>query len=969
MKNLKYIYLLVFAILSCTRFEDPTIGLSNKVELTTSKVTVISSDTALFEGNILKDGNEGISERGFAYHTAAKPKITNKTVKTGLGIGIFSGRATDLLPNTQYFVAAYAINKSGSVYGADLSFNTPKSAPRLSTAIIASFTPYSAIISSSITLDGGSPVTERGVCYNTSPGASIQNNKVVSPSTTNAYNTTLTNLNPGATYYVRSYAINGVGVGYGQEITLKTADIKLPTVDPTCLPATSITYSDATVSANITNDGLSNKLETGIILSTSSNPTDLTFNNANSQTVKSTLTTAGKITMVLSNLKVGTKYFYVSYAKNEAGISYSPVCTFTTVDFTGPTLAQNCIAASNIGVNVATITGDVVSDGGIATLEKGFIFNTSNTNLDYRNSGSLTFKSSETVKGIYSYVITDLKPKTKYFYRAYSINTKGTSYGPICDFTTIDYTAPQVNTTCIDPDLTLGTAKIYGFVLEDGGDANLEKGFVYGTSSTLTYTKGSSNTLVSSGKGKGAFSFVISNLALGTTYFYKTYAINATGNLVYGPLCQFTTLADRPIIGANCITPSSINFTDATLLGNLESWGSDNSSNSRERGAIWSTSLSNISATTPIGTSTISTWGGSGLGQFQVYLPTLSSGTTYYYRIYAKTIFGTSYGQVCTFNTRATVLPTLSQTCTSATNLQTTSARVSANVIDDGGNYSVSGFLYSTATSNLVVTNGNTPRALVAISSNSLSANLTGLTGGTLYYYRAFITGPGGTGYGPVCSFTTITPPIPTLSQTCISATNLQSTSARVSANVTNDGGSVSASGFLYSTSSSTSNLVVTNTNTLRASASISSNSMSVNLTGLTGATLYYYRAYITGPGGTGYGPVCSFTTTTPSVVIPTVVSNSATGIVRATSTVEGRATINGEVLANGGGTISAIGFEWSTSSSFSPKSTGNATAVSGASFSITLTTPSNNFIVYYRAYATNSAGTGYGVIRQFTFP
>jgi hypothetical protein len=962
MKNLIYIYLLVFAILSCTRFEDPTIGLSNKVELTTSKVTVISSDTALFEGNILKDGNEGISERGFAYHTAAKPKITNKTVKTGLGIGIFSGRATDLLPNTQYFVAAYAINKSGSVYGADLSFNTPKSAPRLSTAIIASFTPYSAIISSSITLDGGSPVTERGVCYNTSPGARIQNNKVVSPSTTNAYNTTLTNLNPGATYYVRSYAINGVGVGYGQEITLKTADIKLPTVDPTCLPATSITYSDATVSANITNDGLSNKLETGIILSTSSNPTDLTFNNANSQTVKSILTTAGKITMVLSNLKVGTKYFYVSYAKNEAGISYSPVCTFTTVDFTGPTLAQNCIAASSVGVNVATITGDVVSDGGIATLEKGFIFNTSNTNLDYRNSGSLTFKSSETVKGIYSYVITDLKPKTKYFYRAYSINTKGTSYGPICDFTTIDYTAPKVNVACIDPtDITTTSSKIYGDVTDDGGDVNLEKGFVYGTSSTLTYAKGSSNTLVSSGKGKGAFSFVISNLALGTTYFYKTYAINATGNLVYGPLCQFTTLADRPIIGANCITPSSINFTDATLLGNLESWGSDNSSNSRERGAIWSTSLSNISATTPIGTSTISTWGGSGLGQFQVYLPSLSSGTIYYYRIYAKTIFGTSYGQVCTFNTRATVLPTLSQTCTSATNLQTTSARVSANVIDDGGNYSVSGFLYSTATSNLVVTNGNTPRALVAISSNSLSANLTGLTGGTLYYYRAFITGPGGTGYGPVCSFTTITPPIPTLSQTCISATNLQSTSARVSANVTNDGGSVSASGFLYSTSSSTSNLVVTNTNTLRASASISSNSMSVNLTGLTGSTLYYYRAYITGPGGTGYGPVCSFTTTTP-VVIPTVVTNPATNLVI------GSARLNGSISSDGGGTITEIGFEWSSSASFTSPSSGSVTPITTV-FSANLTTSSRGVVRYFRAYAKNSAGTGYGSIRSFTFP
>lgn len=963
MKNLKYIFLLVFVILSCTRFEDPTIGLSNKVELTTSKVTVISSDTALFEGNILKDGNDGITERGFAYHTAAKPKITNKTTKSGLGIGIFSAKATDLLPNTQYFVAAYAINKSGSVYGTDLSFNTPKSAPRLSPTVIASFTPYSAVMTSSITLDGGSPITERGICWSTTAGAKITNNKVVSGSTTNAYDTPITNLNPGSTYYVRSYALNAVGVGYGQEITLKTLDIKLPSTDPNCLPATAITYTEATVNANITNTGLSTKLETGIILSTSLNATDLTYNNAKSQTVKSTLTTSGKISMTFSNLTVGTKYYYVSYAKNEAGTSYSPVCSFSTLDYSAPTVDQTCVAASSVGVDVATISGNVLADGGITTLEKGFVFNTSNTNLDYRNSGSLTFKSSETVKGIYSYVITELKPNTKYFYRAYSITAIGISYGPICDFTTIDYSAPKVNTACIDPtdikttsakiygdvtddggdlnlekgfvygtsstltytkggtntlvssgigkgafsfvisnlavsttyfyktyainttgniafgpvcnfstidytapkvnivcidptDITKTSAKIYGDVTDDGGDVNLEKGFVYGTSSTLTYTKGGTNTLVSSGIGKGAFSFVISNLAVGTTYFYKTYAINATGNTVYGPLCQFKTLGpDIPVVGATCVTPTAINFTDATIIGNLDSWGTDNYSNSRERGAIWSTSLGNISATTPTGTKNTSTWGGSGLGQFQVYMPTLTAGTTYYYRIYARSSAGTAYGPVCSLVTDS---------------------------------------------------------------------------------------------YSP-----------PTFSQTCTSASTIKSSSALVSATVTSDGGSVTVSGFLYSTSSS--NLVVTNTNTPKVSASINSNSLAATITSLNSSTLYYYRAYITGPAGTGYGPICSFTTSSP-VVIPTVVTNPVTNLI------VGSARLNGSISNNGGGAILEIGFQWSTNANFITISSGSVTPISTV-FTASLTSSSRGVVRYYRAYARNEAGTGYGAIRSFIFP
>ncbi|MFD3407092.1 hypothetical protein SKC37_00360 [Aquirufa sp. HETE-83D] len=861
MKNLKYTFLLVFVILSCTRFEDPTIGLSNKVELTTSKVTVISSDTALFEGNILKDGNDGITERGFAYHTAAKPKVTNKTTKSGLGIGFFSAKATDLLPNTQYFVAAYAINKSGSVYGTDLSFNTPKSAPRLSPTVIASFTPYSAVITSSITLDGGSPITERGICWSTTAGAKITNNKVVSGSTTNAYDTPIANLNPGSTYYVRSYALNAVGVGYGQEITLKTLDIKLPSTDPNCLPATAITYTEATVNANITNTGLSTKLETGIILSTSSIAADLTYNNAKSQTVKSTLTTSGKISMTFSSLTVGTKYYYVSYAKNEAGTSYSPICSFSTLDYSAPTVDQTCVAASSVGVDVATISGNVTADGGIPTLEKGFIFNTANVNLSYKNSGSQTIISTSTVKGSYSFVISSLKPKTKYYYVAYSKNTKGTTYGPVCDFTTNDYAAPTVNVACITPtDITKTSAKIYGEVTNEGGDVNLEKGFVYGTSSTLTYTKGGTNTLVSSGIGKGAFSFVISNLSTGTTYFYKTYAINTTGNLVYGPLCQFTTVGpDVPVVGATCVTPSAINFTDATLIGNLDSWGTDNYSNSRERGAIWSTSLANISAATPTGTKNTSTWGGSGLGQFQVYMPTLTAGTTYYYRIYAKSSAGTAYG--------------------------------------------------------------------------------------------------------PVCSLVTDSYTLPTFSQTCTSASSILGSSALVSATVTNDGGSVTASGFLYSTSSSSSTLVVTNTNTSMVSASINSNRLAATLTGLNRNTLYYYRAYITGPSGTGYGPICSFTTTN-AVVVPTVVTSPATNVVI------GSANINGSISSDGGGTITAKGFEWSTGNSFNYNSPAvGYSTTTGTTFSRTLTTPSRQFIVYYRAFATNSAGTGYGIVREFTFP
>lgn len=854
MKNFKYLGFFVLLILSCTRFEDPTIGLSNKIELITTRVRVISSDTAIFDGNIIKDGSEGITERGFTYNTAAKPKIANKTVKSGVGIGVYSAKATDLLPNTQYYVASYASNKSGAVYGEDLPFTTPKSTPKLTPTNIASFTPYNAIITSNITLDGGSPITERGICWSTSTGPSTKNNKIISNSTSNSFDNSFTNLSPGSTYYIRSYAINSIGVGYGQEITLKTLDIKLPSPDPNCLPVSAISYTDATINANITSDGLSNKLETGIIFSISSNANDLTINNVNSQTVKSSLVTSGKITMIISNLKVGSKYYYVSYAKNEAGISYSPICSFTTLEFTIPTLDKTCISATNIGVDVATITGNVLSDGGTSSIEKGFIFNSENNNLTYKNASSQTFTSTETIKGTYSYVITALKPNTKYYYMPYSKNIKGISYGSICNFTTNDFGVPKFNPTCITPtDLTKTSVKIYGDITDDGGDVNLEKGFVYGNSISLNYSKGSANTLVSSGKGKGPYSFVINNLVKGRTYYYKSYALNSNGKLTYGTLCEFTTeIYDLPTINSTCIAATDITYTSAMVSGDLISWGgADYDYSNISKGAIWSSNLTDISASIPKGETQFS---GNGTGGFPVSLTNMNSGTKYYFRIFAKNSAGTTYGPICALETKDYSLPSFQQNCINSPFYETHySNRIFSDRFFDGGIKTDFGFLYSTNSSDLVITNKNATIINTNIgigvsqTSNTLSATIENLKASTVYYYRAYITNPKGTGYGAICSFGTKPPVIPTVVTN--NYTNLVSLSSTISGSITYDGGgNIIERGFIWSTSPN-----FTTSTTVPVSGTATTFSYNLTTT-LSNKGTRYYKAYAKNITGIGYG-------------------------------------------------------------------------------------------------------------------
>lgn len=860
----KLIFIFLFGLIGCTKFDDPIIGLGNKIELATSKVSVLSSDSAIFEGKIIKVGNEGITERGFAYNTSPKPQVNTKSIKSGTGLGDFTGIASDLLPNTNYFISAYAYNKFGTIYGNELSFFTPKSPPRLKATTISTFTPYSAVIISDILLDGGNEITERGVCWNTKPKPVITDNKSLNYSTSNSFETSILNLTPSSTYYVRSYALNSLGVGYGQEIILRTLDIKPAILENNCLGPSLIGYDEAKLNINVIDSGLSLNLETGIIIGLTPNSSELTYNNSNTQTVKSSLITSGKATVLLNSLSVNTKYYYVAFAKNESGISYTPICTFKTLDYTPPELNQTCMTASNIGTNLATITADVNNNGGITTVEKGFIFSTSNQYLTYQNQNSQTVISSETVKGQYSFVLTKLKAKTKYYYIAYAKNSKGISYGSQCDFTTKDYDKPQMNTNCIDvTDVTRNSVKIYGNVTDDGGDSTLEKGFIYGRNSDLMYIKGGANTLVSSGKGKGTYSFVINNLNSNSDYYYRSYALNETGNLVYGPFCKFTTnIFDLPTVNSDCLSPT-LDFTSATISGNLISWGgADFDYSNIQKGIIWSSNSSEISGKNPVGVGSTIISGGYGTGIFNIIIPNLNNGTTYYYRIFGKNSFGTNYGPVCTFTTKK---------------------------------YSV-----------------------------------------------------------------------PSFDQTCINPTNISNYNATVYASIKSSDGIIYSRGFLVSKSSSPSVLDINNVNTIGTSGEqISSNIMSLTLTSnngfLTPATTFYYRAYLTNSVGTGYGPICSFTT----LDVPKVLTGSVSNL-SSTS-----ATMNGSIVNNGGETIASgsVGFEWSYINSFQPGGYSFTTAIfNSPNFSRTKTFPSRTNI-YYRAYAANSVGVGYGDVVMFRTP
>ena len=72
------------------------------------------------------------------------------------------------------------------------------------------------------TSGGGSTVTERGLCFNTSPNPTIANFKITSGSGAGSFTSILSGLNGSTTYYVRAYATKSTGTTYGNQVSFTT---------------------------------------------------------------------------------------------------------------------------------------------------------------------------------------------------------------------------------------------------------------------------------------------------------------------------------------------------------------------------------------------------------------------------------------------------------------------------------------------------------------------------------------------------------------------------------------------------------------------------------------------------------------------------------------------------------------------------------------------------------------------------
>lgn len=309
--------LILFA--ACTK-ESADIRLEPK--LATSQLLNVTSSTATVVGFVVAQG-DGFTEKGVCYNTAASPTVANsKMAYTGTSTkATFNVTLSNLAYATKYYARAYATGAAGTIYGEEYSFTTLPVVPTLTTTAVTAVTGKSASTGGNVTNAGGAEVTARGVCFGITQAPTVAGTKTTDGKGTGAFTSALANLKGNTTYYVRAYATNSAGTGYGPEVSFKTP-VDLPTV--TTAAVTGITKTSAVSGGEVTYDGGGTITARGVVWSASANPT-ISDNKID------TGTGVGAFVSSITNLAKYSTYHVRAFATNSAGTAYGPDVQFTTL--------------------------------------------------------------------------------------------------------------------------------------------------------------------------------------------------------------------------------------------------------------------------------------------------------------------------------------------------------------------------------------------------------------------------------------------------------------------------------------------------------------------------------------------------------------------------------------------------------------------------------------------------------------
>ena len=497
----------------------------------------ITKTSADFLGEILDAGDPVYTERGFVYATSSMPTIDNTIAKITSTINNntqYTSAVTGLIEGDTYYVRAYAINNVGISYSSnEVKFSTIAQSVEITTDDVTDIDVIaeSAVLNATMTNVGSPRFTERGFYYGTNPEPTASDNVIRDYGTkAGKFSATVTNLQSSATYYVRAYAIQNDKHIYGET---KVFGIHSEPSQVSTSSARSVTSTGATLYGYVSAIGSPAYTEKGFCYATHSNPSISTNKRAVSGYG------VGDYSLSVNNLEYETTYYYRAYVIQNGNPIYGNVVSFTT---TWQEAVVLTLDPTNVEGNSAKLKGQVTYAGDPKYHMQGFCYSTSS----YPTINDQKVERPNSITGIYSMDITNLEAGVTYYVRAFVRQGEKVIYGDIKSFSIEIKEDPIITTNNVTNitgiDSGWGTYYDYsvqfnGTIYDRGNPAYYERGFVYGTSSSVTASTGTKLSV--SGTGEGNFSTKTTlNVWTSSKWYVRAYARTSNG-YTYGDPVMF----------------------------------------------------------------------------------------------------------------------------------------------------------------------------------------------------------------------------------------------------------------------------------------------------------------------------------------------------------------------------------------------------------------------------------------------
>jgi len=161
--------------------------------------------------------------------TGWKDWVITEQVKTAQSLGINVGiRVAGATVSGGLNKRIYAYSKE---YGTAtdrpklvITYELPVDPPTVTTQAVSDIAPVTATGNGNMTDNGGENASKRGVCWNTTGNPTVADSKSEETDSfgVGAFTRPMTGLTPGQLYYVRAYAYNSAGYGYGGQVEFTT---------------------------------------------------------------------------------------------------------------------------------------------------------------------------------------------------------------------------------------------------------------------------------------------------------------------------------------------------------------------------------------------------------------------------------------------------------------------------------------------------------------------------------------------------------------------------------------------------------------------------------------------------------------------------------------------------------------------------------------------------------------------------